>query len=180
MLETVHYPDEEPVTYKSVGDRYLLEALKYGLNLTIREVYPMLIRLLTDGLDPIHADGPEFKFGGFLDVPDPMARVSIIAAREECGRQIKTCQMLLEGPVDRAEAVLRNSIQWCRFWSVRAPTPELREMFGRSLNFFGQGLYPAHDKIGYTLIKQVTKVTKGSEKWKKSCKTPTKIAQEKA
>jgi hypothetical protein len=139
MLETVHYPDEDPVTYKSDGDRYLLEALKYGLNLTIREVYPMLIRLLTDGLDPIDADGPEFECGGLLDVPDPRAKVSIIEARDECGRQIKVCQMLLEGPVDRAEAVLRNSIQWCRFWSVRAPTPELREMLGDSLRRLLEG-----------------------------------------
>jgi len=54
-------------------------------------------------------------------------------ARQECGRQIKVCQMLLEGEVDRAELVLRNSIEWCQFWSVRAPTAELREMFGKSL-----------------------------------------------
>ena len=45
MLETVEYVDEPPVTYKCWEDRYLLEALKYGLGLTIREVYPMLIRL---------------------------------------------------------------------------------------------------------------------------------------
>jgi hypothetical protein len=145
MLETVHYPDEEPVTYKSAEDRYLLEALKYGLNLTIREVYPMLIRLVTEGLDPIDADGPEFEFGGFLDVPDPRAKVSIIEAREECGRQIKACQMMLEGPVDRAEEVLRNSIRWCRFWSVRAPTPELRETFGHSLKRLLEG--PAAEEI---------------------------------
>ena len=139
MLETVHYPDEEPVTYKSTEDRYLLEALKYGLNLTIREVYPMLIKLITEGLDPIDADGPEFRFVGLLDVPDPRAKVSILEAREECGRQIKACQMLLEGPVDRAEEVLRNSIQWCRFWRVRAPTPELREMYGHSLSRLLEG-----------------------------------------
>ena len=139
MWETVHYPDEGPVTYRSAEDRYLLEALKYGLNLTIREVYPMLIKLITEGLDPIDADGEEFEFAGLLDVPEPRAKVSIIEAREECGRQIKACQMMLEGPVDRAEAVLRNSIQWCRFWSVRAPTPELREMFGHSLRRLLEG-----------------------------------------
>jgi hypothetical protein len=99
----------------------------------------MLIKLVTEGLDPIDADGEEFVFGGFLDVPDPRAKVSIIEAREECGRQIKACQMLLEGPVDRAEEVLRNSIQWCRFWSVRAPTPELRGMFANSLSRLLEG-----------------------------------------
>jgi hypothetical protein len=139
MLETIAYVDEEPVTYKCAEDRYLLEALKYGLGLTIREVYPMLIELLTQGFDPIEADGPEFEFGGFLEVPEPNARVNWFEAKDECGRQIKACQMLLGGPVDRAEAVLRNSIAWCRFWSVRAPTPELRELFGQSLRRLVEG-----------------------------------------
>jgi hypothetical protein len=139
MLETVEYVDEDPVTYRCWEDRYLLEALKYGLGLTIREVYPMLIKLVTEGLDPITAEGPEFEFVGLLDVPDPRAKVSIIEARDECGRQIKTCQMSLEGPVDRAEDVLRNSIRWCRFWSVRAPTAELRDQFADSLKQLLQG-----------------------------------------
>ena len=149
MLQTVHYPDEEPVTYRSAVDRYLLEALKYGLNLTIREVYPMLVKLVTEGLDPIDADGAEFQFGSWLDVPDPRAKVSIIEARDECGRQIKACQMLLEGPVDRAEEVLRTSIQWCRFWSVRAPTAELREMFGHSLSRLLEGPAAREMEDGY-------------------------------
>ena len=41
--------------------------------------------------------------------------------------------MLLEGEVDGARAVLRNSFQWLEFWSVRAPTEELREMFAKGL-----------------------------------------------
>src|SRR6516225_4095753 len=98
MLETVEYIDEDPVTYKRWEDRYLLEALKYGLGLTIREVYPMLVKLLTEGLDPIIADGPVFEFEGFLEVPEPNAKVDWLEATEECGRQIKTCQMLLAGP----------------------------------------------------------------------------------
>ena len=133
MLETVEYVDEAPVTYRCWEDRALLEAMKYALGLSIREVYPMLIKLLTEHLDPIDADGPKFEFGGFLDVPAPNAKVNWLEAKEECGRQIKACQMLLSGRVDRAEAVLRNSIAWCRFWSVRAPTQEQREMFAKSL-----------------------------------------------
>jgi hypothetical protein len=139
MLETVRYSDEEdPITYRlGNGDRALLEAMKYALGLTIREVYPMLQKMLTDGLDPIIADGPEFEFDGVLDVPPPRAKVNLIEARDECGRQIKTCQMLLECDVecevDAAKAVLRNSIDWMRFWSVRSPTAELREMFGKGL-----------------------------------------------
>jgi hypothetical protein len=139
MLETVEYVDEDPVTYKCWEDRVLLESMKCALGLTIREVYPMLIKLLTEHLDPIEADGDVFEFGGFLEVPEPNAKVDWMEAKEECGRQIKVCQMLLEGPVDRAEAVLKNSIDWCRFWSVRAPTPELREMFGKSLRRLLEG-----------------------------------------
>ena len=39
-METIEYVDEPPVTYKSADDRFLLEAMKYALGLTIREVYP--------------------------------------------------------------------------------------------------------------------------------------------
>ena len=112
-METVRYVDEDSVTYRRWEDRVLLETMKYGLGLTIREVYPMLCRLITDGLDPIEADGPEFELGGFLEVPGPRDKVNYIEVKDECGRQIKICQMLLEGPVDRAEAVLRTSIaEW--------------------------------------------------------------------
>jgi hypothetical protein len=139
MLETVEYVDEPPVTYKCVEDRFLLEALKYVLGLTIREIHPMLEKLISDGLDPIDAQGDVFELGYGLDVPEPNAKVNYVETVQACGRHIVTCQMLLEGPVDRAEAVLRNSIAWCRFWSVRAPTPELREMFGKSLRRLVEG-----------------------------------------
>ena len=132
-METVKYVDEDPVTYRRQEDRALLEAMKYGLGMTIREAHLMLERMIAEGLDPIEAEGAAFQFGGFLDVPEPNAKVNWFEAKEECGRQIKACQMLLESPVDRAELVLRNSISWCRFWSVRAPTQELRDAFGKSL-----------------------------------------------
>jgi hypothetical protein len=88
MLETVEYVDEPPVTYRRPIDRVLLEAMKYGLGLTIREVYPMLIKMLTENLDPIEADGSEFKFGYGLGVPEPNAKVNYHEASEACGRQI--------------------------------------------------------------------------------------------
>jgi len=133
VAETVHYLDEEPVTYLRWEDRVMLEGLKHALGLTIREVYPMLQRTLIFGLDPIDADGDVFELGGFLEVPRPNAKVDVIEARKATERDIQTCQMLLEGPIDRAEVVLRNSIEWCRFWAMRAPTPELREAFEKSL-----------------------------------------------
>jgi len=95
--------------------------------------------LLNEGLDPINADGAEFEFGYGLDVPPANAKVNYAETVQACGRHIVMFQMLLECPVDRAEAVLRNSIEWCRFWSVRAPTPELREMFGKSLRRLVEG-----------------------------------------
>ena len=99
----------------------------------------MLIKMLTGGLDPIEADGDVFTFGHGLGVPEPNAKVNYHEAAEACGRQIKICQMLLGGEVDRAELVLRNSIEWARFWSVRAPTPELREMFAKTLKRLESG-----------------------------------------
>src|SRR5262249_47125638 len=103
------------------------------LGLTVREIHPMLQRILVDGLDPIDASGEKWEFGGVLEVPEPRARVNLIEAKDVCGRHIKMCQILLEGEMDRAELVLRNSIEWLEFWSVRGPTPEIREMFANSL-----------------------------------------------
>jgi len=132
MLQTVHYVDEEPVTYRSDRDRVLFETIKSVLGLTVREIHPMLEKILAEGLDPVIADGELFEFGNY-DVPPPNAKINLLEAAEICGRHIKTCEMLLSGEVDRAEAVLRNSIQWLEFWSVRGPTPEIREMLAKSL-----------------------------------------------
>ena len=143
MLETVHYPDEPPVTYQPNGDRAILEALKYALGLTIREVYPMAQKILIDSLDPIQADGPIFTFDGVLAVPGPRDKVNLIEVRDECARQIKTCQMLLEcgeNEIEAARVVLHNSIHWMRFYSVRAPTEELREMFAKGLKRLTTGM----------------------------------------
>jgi len=129
MMETVKYSDDLTVTYRCQLDRFLLEDVKFAFGLTIREAHDMVSKLLRDGLDLIIAD---IGYSGLLDVPDPSV-VSLDEAKLVCARHIKTCQMLLEGEVDRAELVLRNSIGWCEFWSVRAPTPEQREMFSRSL-----------------------------------------------
>ena len=131
---TVHYSDEDPVTYHKPGDKILLETLKYWLGLTIREVTPMVCAMILAVDDPIVADGEEFEIGsGWMRVPGPRDKVVLREAMEETGRQIKTCQMLLEGEADRAEVVLINSIRWLEFWQVRAPTEEMREMFGKSL-----------------------------------------------
>jgi|SRR5215831_10384496 len=133
MLETVHYTDEEPITYHSDRrDRFILETAKHILGLTIRELYPMVRRMLIQGFDPTIADGDEFEFGNF-DVPFPNAKVNLLEAAEVCSRHIKTCEMLLSGPVNRAKIVSDNSELWLRFWQIRGPTEEIREAFGRSL-----------------------------------------------
>ena len=130
---TVHYSDEDPITYVKPGDKVILETLKYALGMTIRELYPMVCKLILIPDDPIIADGEVFEFEGLLDVPGPRDQVDLLEAREETGRQIKTCQMLLQGEVQCAKAVLRNSIAWCEFWSVRAPTAELRASMAAEL-----------------------------------------------
>jgi len=125
----VRYPDDIPVTYRCELDQHLLEDVKFGLGLSIREAHEMVSKLLREGLGLIVED---VGYSGLFDVPDPDV-VSLGEAKSVCARHIKTCQMLLECEVDRAELVLRNSIEWCRFWSLRAPTQELREMFAKSL-----------------------------------------------
>ena len=131
----VRYPDDIPVTYQCELDQHLLEDVKFGMGLSIREAHEMVSRLLREGLKLIVED---VGYSGFLDVPDPNV-ASLGEAKSVCARHIKTCQMLLECPVDRAELVLKNSIEWLEFWAIRAPTPELREMFGKSLRRLLEG-----------------------------------------
>jgi hypothetical protein len=133
MHEFVEYEDEGPVTYVKPSDRVILEGLKYALNSTIREVYSMLIKALSDSIDPIRADGEVFEFSSGFDVPEPNARVNLYEAFRAAERQAKACQMMLAGEMDRARLVSRNTEAWMRFWIVRGPTPEVREMFERSL-----------------------------------------------
>jgi hypothetical protein len=127
------------------GDRVILETLKYLLGSTIREVYAVAQAIILTPMDPIKADGEVFEFRGMLDVPGPRDQVDLLEAREETGRQIKTCEMLLQGEVQCAKAVLTNSIRWCEFWQVRAPTPELRAMFGKSLRRLLSGIEESED-----------------------------------
>ncbi|PWT77883.1 MAG: hypothetical protein C5B60_02030 [Chloroflexi bacterium] len=131
----VKYPDDIAVAYRYELDQHLLEDAKFGLGLSIREAHEMVSRLIRDGLKLIVED---VGYSGLLDVPDPNV-VNLTEAKSVCARHIKTCQMLLECEVDRAELVLRNSIKWCEFWSVRAPTAELREMFAKSLRRLVEG-----------------------------------------
>ena len=140
-METVRYPDEDPVTYRSQLDRAILEYLKYEFNSTIRGVYAMAQQLLTEYLDPIIADGDVFELGNDLrSVPPPNAKVNVLEAWEEAKRHAKCCEMLLENEADSAELVLSNSIRWAKFWSVRSATPELREMFAKTYKRLSTGI----------------------------------------
>jgi hypothetical protein len=143
-VQTVEYPGEDPpsVTYKCPIDKAILEYLKFALGVTIREAHAMAQEILNAMADPIIADGEVFELGGWLAVPGPRDRVNLAEAWKETERQAKTCQMLLEGEVDRAVVVLRNSIEWLEFWSVRAPTAEFRELFTNSLRQLLSGLPP--------------------------------------
>src|SRR5262245_368650 len=134
-MKTVEYPGEDPpsVTYRRPIDQALIEYLKYAVGMTIREAHTMLQAILNEMADPIVAEGDVFELGGWLDVPPPDAKVNLADAWQETERQAKACEMLLEGEVDKAVVVLKNSIEWLEFWSVRAPTPEYREMFADGL-----------------------------------------------
>ena len=69
VAETVHYFDEEPVTYLRWEDRVMLEGLKHALGLTIREVYPMLQRMLISGpLAARHVIPAAFNARQFVEV----------------------------------------------------------------------------------------------------------------
>src|SRR5262245_31838736 len=136
------------VDYSCEADRQILEFLKYGLGITMREAHDMASMIILSGLDPIEAEGEEFIFSGPGDVPEPFANVDLAEAREATARDGRECERILkvDGSVEAAMRVLRTSIAWAAFWSVRAPDPKLRGAFERTLERSEGGMERMREK----------------------------------
>jgi hypothetical protein len=140
MMVTVTYPDEGPITYSSEQDRRLVEEVRRACGSNVREICTMARAFIRSEMDPIHATGEPFVFGG--EVPDPYANVDLLEALRVTGRDARACEVTLEvdGSTEATLAVLRNSIAWLRFWSVRSPSAEGRETSARNLERMEQKL----------------------------------------
>jgi hypothetical protein len=97
-------------------------------------------------LDPIKAEGPQFIWPKSNDdgccfcwispvVPAPDANVCVIEALNRWQNHTNACKHVLENDdsIEATVKVLRNTICWLRFWSVRACTVELRGWYAKQL-----------------------------------------------
>jgi hypothetical protein len=130
---TVRYEDEDPVTYRTEREKALLERVKYECGITIREIVDML---------HIYDSEINVSLANQSVVPCPDSSKSLREALEEAEQDALKCAELLDGDCSISELinVLRNTIEWLKFWSVRATSSEAREAFGRQLADREQGL----------------------------------------
>jgi hypothetical protein len=157
-MVTVLYPDEpDPITYSNEYDRELFEAVKRETGATIKEICAVGRAIILSDLDPIKAEGepfiwpkpPEPDFWWINpSVPAPDANVCVIEALNHWMTDTDACKRVLDVD-DSTEAtvrVLRNTISWLRFWSVRARTVELRGWYAKQLDERLQGLAQLREK----------------------------------
>jgi hypothetical protein len=130
---TVSYEDEGPVTYRTEWEKSVLERAKHELKITIREIVDMLWLYDSEiDVSPLNQSL----------VPCPDSSKSFCEALEEAEHDALRCEAMLDSDCTIAELirVLHNTIEWLRFWKVRARRPELRAMFARQLADRDQGL----------------------------------------
>jgi hypothetical protein len=144
-MTSARYPDEDGlVCYSSEEDKALYEQIKAATGATIREISMVATALVRLDLDPIIAEGDEFTWPRPKEpdlwwispvVPAPDANVCIMEALHRWKHDTKNCKWLLEhdDSVESSAKVLKNVIGWCRFWSVRSRSVELRGWFSEQL-----------------------------------------------
>lgn len=125
-----------------------LDRLSQKVDIPIWELAEMASIIASAQIDPIEATGAPFVFQNrrlnceavLLDplwineeVPQPDADVDLIDAFEEWKRDAERAAKVLDGkpPLAKVLAIHQNHRDWFRFWAVRYPVPEAREMFAR-------------------------------------------------
>jgi hypothetical protein len=155
---TVRYPDEpDPITYSNDKDRELFEAVKSATGATIREICAVGRAIILSDLDPIKAEGPEFIWPKPPEpdfwwinpsVPAPDANVCVVEALNHWMTDTDACKRVLDvdDSIEATVRVLRNTICWLKFWSVRARTAELRGWYSNQLELRLAGLTQLREK----------------------------------
>jgi hypothetical protein len=98
----------------------------------------MMREIVLGAIDPLIASGPSFSFEDRdpLEVPHPCAQVDLAVAWEVARIDAEACRDLLQedNSLEGTLRVYANTIAWLRFWSVRFPNGEWRELFERELS----------------------------------------------
>lgn len=131
-------------------ERQQFERLARRYSLTVLEIMGIMNELATAGFDPIEAEGKAFEFSGgpavvsrdyfeHRKVPAPYANVDLIVAWDQTQTDAEIGRYLLDNHPSKAvaAAVIKNTIDWCRFWAVRHPISEGRERFKALADAFG-------------------------------------------
>jgi hypothetical protein len=137
------------VTYPTEEQRDLFEEAALRLGTTVMEIEKFVRALLVcDGNED--KEGPWFEFGGKVRglqghsfswlnhrVPEPNVKVNLFDAWRQMKADAGACELIMKGKPNTAEVwrVLRNQLAWSRFYAVRFPTPEGREVYRSMVEF---------------------------------------------
>jgi hypothetical protein len=75
------------------------------------------------------------------EVPPPNAKINLFDAWNECQRDAEECAKALEADlsIENLRLISRNQLDWQRFWSVRDPNAEMRELLAKRVEK-GEGM----------------------------------------
>jgi hypothetical protein len=75
------------------------------------------------------------------EVPPPNAKINLFDAWNECQRDAEECAKALEADlsIENLRLVSLNQLSWQRFWSVRDPSAEMRELLAKRVEE-GEGM----------------------------------------
>jgi len=126
----------------------LLQSLARQFGMSIVEIADLARMFASLEIDPLEQKGPSFMFhhnprtlpidlddfcSFSTKVPPPDANVNLFDAMAETRRDAEDCQYALEHDlsIERLRAISHNQLDWQRFWAVRHPSKELRELFAK-------------------------------------------------
>ena len=126
----------------------LLQSLARQFGMSIVEIADLARMFASLEIDPLEQKGPSFMFhhnprtlpidlddfcSFSTKVPPPDANVNLFDAMAETRRDAEDCQYALEHDlsIERLRAITLNQLSWQRFWAVRHPSVELRELLAK-------------------------------------------------
>jgi hypothetical protein len=126
----------------------ILNSLSRQFGMSIVEIAELARMFASLEIDPLHEKGESFMFhhnprtlpidlddfcSFSTEVPPPDANVNLFDAMSECRRDAEECEYALEHDlsIERLRAITLNQLSWQRFWAVRHPSPELRELLAK-------------------------------------------------
>ena len=126
----------------------ILKSLSRQFGMSIVEIANLARTFASLEIDPLQVKGEPFVFhrnprtapidlddfcSFNTEVPPPDANVNLFDAMAECRRDAENCEYALEHDlsIERLRAISLNQLSWQRFWAVRHPNVDLRELFAK-------------------------------------------------